>query len=485
MKSSSAMVTTHSPSKVIASGKKNDVRLMTEVEKPKSLVEMRAEEIQFGLDPQFPSLVKLMLRSHVVQGFWLGLTSKFCSSLPKNDTEVTLVGEDGEEYTANYLPRKFGLSGGWRGFATAHKLVEGDALVFQLVEATKFKVYVVRAHSLANVEVASSLLKSGIPAKGSDQADAEERKTGIKYTRKHILCRPAVPLIGEDQHIVLPLKSCKEMKMTKSPAQKHVKSHLSVLFLGDDQDATLPTAGPKETTATDDPIRKRVKFHPSVLHLGGDQNITLPLSSSKQPEDQSNRKVIDTEVLEGIKLSDSSVEIQDVTDLESFTIKVNGLIIDPEMSENYRSKYYELCRSQKTYLHKNLMQGVNSKLVAGIICETVDIADAIRASELGTPNDDFKAWRKSLIGFKHLGMNVDVLLSRIDILLKLVTEAEHSFDYNETMVRRNRVKREIAALDMKILELRNESVRLEREVKALQVNEEKHEAFYSVVRSPW
>ncbi|XP_026413008.1 B3 domain-containing protein Os01g0234100-like isoform X2 [Papaver somniferum] len=475
MKSSSAMV--------IASGKKNDVRLMTEVEKPKSLVEVRAEEIQFGLDPQFPSLVKLMLRSHVVQGFWLGLTSKFCSTLPKNDTEVTLVGEDGEEYTANYLPRKFGLSGGWRGFATAHKLVEGDALVLQLVEATKFKVYIVRAHSLANVEVASSLLKSGIPAKGSDQADAEERKTGIKYTRKHILCRPAVPLIGEDQHIVPPLKSCKEMKMTKSPAQKHVKSHLSVPFLGDDQDATLPTSGPKETTATDDPIRKRVKFHPSVLHLGGDQNITLPLSSSKQPEDQSNRK--DTEVLEGIKRLDSSVEIRDVTDLESFTITVNGWIIDPEMSENYRSKYYELCRSQKTYLHKNLMQGVNSKLVAGIICETVDIADAIRASELGTPKDDFKAWRKSLIGFKHLGMNVDVLLSRIDILLKLMMEAEDSFDYNETMVRRNRVKREIAALDMKILELRNEAVRLEREVKALQVNEEKHEAFYSVVRSPW
>ncbi|KAI3961841.1 hypothetical protein MKW98_022046 [Papaver atlanticum] len=425
MKSSSAMVTTQSLSKVIASGKKNDVRLMTEVEKPKSLVEVRAEEIQFSLDPQFPSLVKLMLRSHVVQGFWLVIPN-FYLFLTNVDVATSLL-ESGTP----------------------------------------------------------SLLESGTPAKGNDQADAEERKTGIKNTRKHLLSRPAVPLIAEDQHIVPPLKSCKEMKMTKSPAQKHVKSHLSVPFLGDDQDATLPTAGPKETTATDDPIRKRVKFHPSVLHLGGDQNITLPLSSSKQPEDQSNREVIDTEVLEGIKLSDSSVEIQDVTDLESFTITVNGLIIDPEMSENYRSKYYELCRSQKTYLHNNLMQGVNSKLVAGIICETVDIADAIRASELGTPKDDFKAWRKSLIGFKHLGMNVDVLLSWIDILLKLVMEAEDSFDYNETMVRQNRVKREIAALDMKILELRNESVRLEREVKALQVNEEKHEAFYSVVRSPW
>ncbi|KAI3994346.1 hypothetical protein MKX01_012603, partial [Papaver californicum] len=470
---------------VIASGKKNDVRLMTEVEKPKSLAEVRVEEIQSSLDPQFPSLVKLMLRSHVVQGFWLGLSSKFCSRLPKIDTEVTLVGEDGEEYAANYLFRKFGLSGGWRGFAIAHKLVEGDVLVFHLIEATKFKVYIVKAHSLPNVDITTSLLKSGIPAKGSDRADAEERKTGIKYTRKHVLSCSAVPLFSKDQRIVPPLKGCKETEMTKSPTLKHVKSHPSVPFLGDDQDATLRRAGPKETAATEHPTRKCVKFHPSVLHLGGDQNITLPLSSSKQPGDHSSQEVIDREVLEGIQLSDSNAGIQDVTDLESFTITVNGLIIDPEISENYRSKYYQLCRSQKTYLHKHLMQEVNSKLVAGIICETVDIADAIRASEFGTPKDDFKAWRKSLIGFKHLGMNVNALLSRIDILLKLAMDAEHSFDYKETMIRQNCIKREIATLDMKILELRNESVRLEREVKALQVNKEKHEAFYSVVKSPW
>ncbi|MCL7043598.1 hypothetical protein MKW94_021164 [Papaver nudicaule] len=466
---------------VIASGKKNDVKLMTEVEKPKSLAEVRAEEIQSSLDPKFPSLVKLMLRSNVIQGFWLGLPSQFCSWLPENDTEVTLVGEDGEEYAANYLPRKFGLSGGWRAFAVAHKLVEGDALVFQLVKASKFKVYIVRTHSLPNVGV--TLLKSGFPAEGSDQEDAKERKTSIKYKRKHVTPHPAVPLLSEDQDTLLPSKSCKEMKTTKRPTPKHVKSHPSDPLLGEDQDASLPIAGPKDTTATENPTQKRVKFHPSVLHHGGDQ--TPPLSSSEQPESHSSEEVIDRQVSEGKQLSDSNVEIQDVADFESFTITVNGLIIDPEISENYRSKYYELCRSQKTYLHKHLMKGVNSKLVAGIICETVDIADAIRASELCTPKDDFKAWKKSLIGFKHLGMNVEVLLSRIDILLKLAMEAEDSFDYSETMIRRNRVKKEIAVLDMKILELRNEALRLEREVKSLQANAEKHEAFYSVVKSPW
>ncbi|MCL7036120.1 hypothetical protein MKW94_021165, partial [Papaver nudicaule] len=121
---------------------------MTEGEKPKPLAEKQAEEIQSSLDPKFPSFVKLMLPSHVSGGFWLGFPSKFCSSsLPKTDTKVTLVDEEGEEYTANYLPRKLGLSGGWKGFAVAHKLVEGDALVFHLIKVPIFKVYIVRSHT--------------------------------------------------------------------------------------------------------------------------------------------------------------------------------------------------------------------------------------------------------------------------------------------------------------------------------------------------
>lgn len=32
------------------------------------------------------------------------------------------------------------LVGGWKGFAIDHQLVDGDALVFQLVKPTEFKV---------------------------------------------------------------------------------------------------------------------------------------------------------------------------------------------------------------------------------------------------------------------------------------------------------------------------------------------------------
>lgn len=53
---------------------------------------------------------------------------------------MTLIDEDGNEYPTVYLPRKTGLSGGWKGFSVAHELVDGDALIFQLIRPSAFKV---------------------------------------------------------------------------------------------------------------------------------------------------------------------------------------------------------------------------------------------------------------------------------------------------------------------------------------------------------
>lgn len=53
---------------------------------------------------------------------------------------MTLVDEEGNEYETIYLARKTGLSGGWKGFAVAHDLVDGDAVVFQLIKPTTMKV---------------------------------------------------------------------------------------------------------------------------------------------------------------------------------------------------------------------------------------------------------------------------------------------------------------------------------------------------------
>ncbi|KAJ4831161.1 hypothetical protein Tsubulata_048547 [Turnera subulata] len=102
----------------------------------------KAEKLDSGLEPGYPTFIKSMLQSHVTGGFWLGLPSVFCkSNLPKSDAVMTLIDEDGNEHETIYLARKTGLSGGWKGFAVAHELVDGDALVFQLVRPTAFKVY--------------------------------------------------------------------------------------------------------------------------------------------------------------------------------------------------------------------------------------------------------------------------------------------------------------------------------------------------------
>lgn len=108
----------------------------------------KAEELESGLGSDYPTFVKPMLQSHVTGGFWLGLPLPFCRKyLPKGGTTVTLIDEDGEEYPTVYLGHKPGLSGGWRGFAIAHGLVDGDALVFQLIRPTSFKVYIIRVDS--------------------------------------------------------------------------------------------------------------------------------------------------------------------------------------------------------------------------------------------------------------------------------------------------------------------------------------------------
>ncbi|KAK9287576.1 hypothetical protein L1049_015997 [Liquidambar formosana] len=69
----------------------------------------RAEDVQSGLESDFPSFVKPMLQSHVTGGFWLGLPVQFCKThLPDHDEIITLVDEDGNESPTKYLADKTG-----------------------------------------------------------------------------------------------------------------------------------------------------------------------------------------------------------------------------------------------------------------------------------------------------------------------------------------------------------------------------------------
>ncbi|KAG7976169.1 hypothetical protein I3843_06G136500 [Carya illinoinensis] len=107
--------------------------------------------------PVDPSSVRVRRSSRVASkpppNYKEGLPVQFCKMhLPHKDEMITLVDEDGNEFPTKYLAKKPGLSGGWRGFAIDHQLVDGDALVFQLIKPTTFKVFIIRVSELTDNE---------------------------------------------------------------------------------------------------------------------------------------------------------------------------------------------------------------------------------------------------------------------------------------------------------------------------------------------
>lgn len=373
-----------------------------------SLVMKRAEEVQASLSPEFPSFVKLMLRSHVTYCFWMGLPSKFCKShLPGHDETVVLEDESGEEYKTKFLAASHGLSGGWRGFAKVKKLLEGDAVVFHLVRPCKFKVHIVRANDLAIVDRAVEPVYFDARAEETDFAYAEKNSRTCEKT--------------EENHSRL-----------------------------------VP---------------------PNIL----EEN---PRPVTDQSESETDQSENDTENLyspdmEGYGLSGS------IADFNNFNIIVNGLPIDHKLSQHTRTKYYDLCCTQKSYLHNHLLKSVDTKLAAEIVSKTITIADSIRASKLSsTSEDDFAIWDKTLEAFEMLGMDVGFLRARLNRLVRIASEltvAADSKRYDEAKVERDRVEVEMRSLELRLLELKQARSRLDYEMEGLNEKVTRYEVMFQGV----
>ncbi|KAL8045359.1 hypothetical protein ABFX02_08G108400 [Erythranthe guttata] len=308
----------------------------------------RAEDVQRNLPKKFPSFVKLMLRSHVTQGFWLGLPNKFCRDyLPKNDEKIVLVDSNEKGYDTKYLAGRTGLSGGWRGFSIEHNLLEGDVVIFHLIEPCKFKLYIVRARRLTEVDGAMSLVNLDShpePIKALKMEEPQENANIIETKTRNKYPNPLVQDNNNNQ---------KKKKKTKK---------------------------------------------------------NIPTTSD------------DAEMADGIKFSESRLDFKDVNCFQDFSIHLDGgLVIDSEVPRHQKKKYYDLCRSQNTFLHENLVRGLNTKLAAGIISETINIADAIRAST--TPHEHLESWDKTLKAFEDLGMSVGPLRARIREMMSLYRDS--------------------------------------------------------------
>ncbi|CAL9022265.1 unnamed protein product [Prunus brigantina] len=383
--------------------KRATVESIYDTSQAQSSVLERAQEVEVSLDPKFPSLLKVMLPSHVTGGFWLGLPKKFCCEhLPKQDIMIALEDENGEEFETKYLADKVGLSGGWRGFSIAHKLLEGDVIVFHLVTPSKFKVYIVRSNGLDELDGALGLMR---------------------------------------------LDACKKMDTGDSTACEREESE------------TL------EPISEDNAIAFNTK--------------SCPISDHSESESGD----VGFEVLDGLRLSESVVTFEEVKCMDDFNVLVNGLIINSEFSKYILNKYYELCCSQNSFLHEHLLEGLNCKLVAGVISETVNIADAIRACNITTPEGNFSTWDQTLKAFQGLGMNIGFLLARLDQLVSLASKSKR---FKEARLEKDQAEEEMRCLEAKLLEVKEAVNRLESEIETLNTSSENPElVFQEVAKSSW
>ncbi|XP_051214628.1 B3 domain-containing protein Os06g0194400-like [Lolium perenne] len=108
----------------------------------------KAQELKDQLDSHYPAFLRPLSLSYAA-GSWLSIPLQFSKRyLPRCDEMILLVDEEGAEFQVLYRAHSSALSAtGWKPFASAHKLADGDCLLFQQVERIKFKVYIITASS--------------------------------------------------------------------------------------------------------------------------------------------------------------------------------------------------------------------------------------------------------------------------------------------------------------------------------------------------
>lgn len=242
-------------------------------------------------------------------------------------------------------------------------------------------------------------------------------------------------------------------------------------------------------------IKKRKRPNSLPLTMVQKKNKRTGLSRSVRQLGQiveqsgNDSEEVGSEVLEGYKFSGPSVPFKDVNSFEDFHIVVNGLCIDSELPEHTRVKYYELCCSKNTFLHNRLLPGLCCKLVAGIIDETVNIADAVKGCKPTTSRDEFAIWEKFVRSFELLGMNVGFLRNRLCSLKSLILESEGASDakrYIAAKSGRTRTEAEIRNLEAKLVELKEASEKFDADIESLRSKAEKYEyEFQEEVDAPW
>ncbi|KAI9123923.1 hypothetical protein K1719_005223 [Acacia pycnantha] len=183
------------------------------------------------------------------------------------------------------------------------------------------------------------------------------------------------------------------------------------------------------------------------------------------------------------RLTRYATTFQEVSSVENFSVMVDGLVLDPQLPQQLKIKYYELCCSQNMFLHEYLLGGQNCQLVVGMIREIVTIADDIKASKITTPSDSFVLWFRKLKCLEMWGMNVSFLLARIEQLMRIASKTE---EYREARNHRERAEEEKKDFERKLEEVKETITRLDDQIDSLNLNLQTLEAkFQGLASAPW
>ncbi|CAL1389468.1 unnamed protein product [Linum trigynum] len=173
-------------------------------------------------------------------------------------------------------------------------------------------------------------------------------------------------------------------------------------------------------------------------------------------------------------LSDSNTDMagpivddfERVKRFQDFKIVANGSVINDKVSELHLSKYHNLCLSQRSFLHRDLLEGFNVWTIAGTIIDICDIADAIRAMSKVVPKKDLQTWGSKLKVYEKMGVNVGFLLVR---LRKLELLADKANGYERLMKERDGMKEELQNLEEQVGRVKEKLERVEKEIDKLGV----------------
>ncbi|OAY45674.1 hypothetical protein MANES_07G082100v8 [Manihot esculenta] len=287
-------------------------------------------------------------------------------------------------------------------------------------------------------------------------------------------------------HLVKPLKF--KVYIVRATVSAKANGKLDIQKV-DTPEKQITTENQAEEDIQEHKKRKHLELPPADLQNNNQEKSLMVLNeepiATKTENDTEDHSLKTSEV---VTSSGSAVDFKDVGSIESFSILINGLALESELSYQQRTKYYELCCSQGSFLHDNLLKSINYKLAAEIIIETVNISEAIKASNLTSSLADFAVWDKTLKGFELLGMSVGFLRSRLSRLMNLAAESEQAVESEcrEYRLEQARIDDEMRSLESKLMELKEERERLDAEIEALKVNAERHERmFQEAVNAPW